>query len=86
MDKEEVEVVDMILRILQKLEKSYLDDVPLKYSVQEMLQERINEITQTLPEDLRLILNKESWQYYFGFALPNQSPLPTLCTIESQAV
>ncbi|XP_014208921.1 protein DENND6A [Copidosoma floridanum] len=59
-DKQEVEVVDMILRIRQKLEKINLDDVPLKYSVQEMLRERINEITQTLPDDLRLILNKES--------------------------
>ncbi|XP_001602662.1 protein DENND6A [Nasonia vitripennis] len=59
-DKQEVEVVDMILRIRQKLEKSNLDDVPLGYSVQEMLRERINEITQTLPDDLRTILNKES--------------------------
>ncbi|XP_011501868.1 PREDICTED: protein DENND6A [Ceratosolen solmsi marchali] len=59
-DKQEVEVVDMILRIRQKLEKSNLDDVPLEYSVQEMLHERINEITQTLPDDLRKILNKQS--------------------------
>ena len=59
-DKQEVEVVDMILRIRQKLEKSNLDDVPLGYSVQEMLRERINEITQALPDDLQTILNKES--------------------------
>ncbi|KAJ8676232.1 hypothetical protein QAD02_012018 [Eretmocerus hayati] len=59
-DKQEVEIVDMILRIRQKLEKSNLDDVPLEYSVQEMLRGRINEITQTLPDDLRLILNVES--------------------------
>lgn len=59
-DKQEVEVVDMILRIRQKLEKSYLDDVPLGYSVQEMLRERINEITRTLPDDLRVILNQGS--------------------------
>lgn len=59
-DKQEVEIVDMVLRIRQKLEKSNLDDIPLGYSVQEMLQERINEITRTLPEDLRAILSKES--------------------------
>jgi arsenate reductase-like glutaredoxin family protein len=59
-DKQEVEVVDMILRIRQKLEKSNLDDIPLEYSVQEMLRERINEITQALPDDLRTILNKQS--------------------------
>ncbi|XP_058810841.1 protein DENND6A [Phymastichus coffea] len=59
-DKQEVEVVDMVLRIRQKLEKSNLDDIPLEYSVQEMLRERINEITQTLPHDLQTILNKES--------------------------
>lgn len=59
-DKQEVEVVDMILRIRQKLEQSNLDEIPLEYSVQEKLRERINDITQALPDDLQTILNKES--------------------------
>ncbi|XP_043281251.1 protein DENND6A [Venturia canescens] len=59
-DKQEVEVVDMILRIRQKLEKSYDENVPITNSVREMLCERINDITRTLPEDLKIILSQES--------------------------
>ncbi|XP_015599764.1 protein DENND6A isoform X2 [Cephus cinctus] len=58
--KQEVEIVDMILRIRQKLDKSYDDDVPIGHAVQEMLRERINDITCTLPDDLKVILNQES--------------------------
>ncbi|CAB0036127.1 unnamed protein product [Trichogramma brassicae] len=59
-DKQEVEIVDMILRIRQKLEKSNLDEVPVDSPVQEMIRERLNEMTLALPDDLRTILNKES--------------------------
>ncbi|XP_011307173.1 protein DENND6A [Fopius arisanus] len=59
-DKEEVEVVDMILRIRQKLERSYHEDVPITQSVREKLCERIDDITLTLPEDLKIILSRES--------------------------
>ncbi|CAK9804273.1 Protein DENND6A [Anthophora quadrimaculata] len=58
--KQEVELVDMILRIRQKLEKTYIDEVPIGNSVREKLQERINDITHTLPDDLKDILNHES--------------------------
>lgn len=61
--KQEVELVDMILRIRQKLEKTYVDEVPIGNSVREKLQERINDITHTLPDDLKGILNHESWHY-----------------------
>ncbi|XP_031834729.1 protein DENND6A [Nomia melanderi] len=58
--KQEVELVDMVLRIRQKLEKTYIDEVPIGKSVKEKLQERINDITHTLPDDLKDILNHES--------------------------
>ncbi|XP_015516240.1 protein DENND6A [Neodiprion pinetum] len=58
--KQEVEVVDMILRIRQKLDKSYEDDVPISHSVQEKLNERINDIIYTLPDDLQIILSVKS--------------------------
>ncbi|KAF3430434.1 hypothetical protein E2986_01197 [Frieseomelitta varia] len=58
--KQEVELVDMILRIRQKLEKTYIDEVPIDNSVRVKLQERINDITHTLPDDLKDILKYES--------------------------
>lgn len=58
--KQEVELVDMVLRIRQKLQKSHEDDVPVGDSVYDMLQERINDITRTLPDDLKIILNHNS--------------------------
>lgn len=61
--KQEVEVVDMILRIRQKLEKSCIDDIPIDNSVREKLRERMNDITHVLPDDLKVILRHESWQY-----------------------
>lgn len=59
-NKQEVEVVDMILRIRQKLDKSYISDLPLDNCVQDRLQKRIDDITLTLPDDLRVILNHKS--------------------------
>ncbi|XP_066585732.1 protein DENND6A-like [Prorops nasuta] len=58
--KEEVEIVDMVLRIRQKLETSHIEDVALGHSLREKLQERINDITFMLPDDLKNILNRES--------------------------
>lgn len=53
-------MVDMILRIRQKLERSCIDDVPLDNSIKERLRERINDITHVLPDDLKVILRHES--------------------------
>lgn len=61
--KQEVEVVDMILRIRQKLEKSCVNDISIDDTIKKKLQERINDITHTLPDDLQVILSHESWQY-----------------------
>ncbi|KAG7199940.1 hypothetical protein KM043_014376 [Ampulex compressa] len=58
--KQEVEVIDMILRIRQKLKRSYTDHVPIGNSIRTKLQERINDITHTLPDDLKIILNQAS--------------------------
>lgn len=58
--KKEVELVDMVLRIRQKLQKCHEDSVPVGDSVHDMLQERINDITRTLPDDLKIILNHDS--------------------------
>lgn len=58
--KQEVEVVDMILKIRQKLEKSCIDDLPIDNSIRERLRERINDITHELPDDLKVILRRES--------------------------
>ncbi|XP_043675601.1 protein DENND6A isoform X1 [Vespula pensylvanica] len=58
--KQEVEVVDMILRIRQKLEKSCVNDISIDDTIKKKLQERINDITHTLPDDLQVILSHES--------------------------
>lgn len=57
----------MVLRIRQKLKKSNEHDVPLGNSVQDMLRERINDITRTLPDDLKIILNHNSWHFSKNF-------------------
>ncbi|XP_012277612.1 protein DENND6A [Orussus abietinus] len=58
--KQEVEIVDMILRIRQKLDKSYKEDMPISDGVQDMLRERLNDITSSLPDDLKAILKHDS--------------------------
>ncbi|KAK0078445.1 hypothetical protein PV325_002477 [Microctonus aethiopoides] len=59
-DKQEVEIVDMILRIRQKLKKSYNDDVPISQTIRDKLYERIDDIMLTLTDDLKFILKQES--------------------------
>ncbi|XP_046405292.1 protein DENND6B [Ischnura elegans] len=54
--KQEVEVVDMILRIRHKLEQSESEDVPLNKSTRQQLKLRMDDIICTLPEDLKTVL------------------------------
>lgn len=54
--KEEVEVVDMILRIRHKLEQSQSEELPLSCSTREQLQLRLDDIICMLPDDLRTVL------------------------------
>lgn len=58
--KQEVEIVDMVLRIRQKLEKNNEGNPANDHYIREKLQEKINDITLTLPDDLKAILNHES--------------------------
>lgn len=50
----------MILRIRQKLKISYDDDVPITQVIRDSLCMKINEMTRTLPDDLKIILCQES--------------------------
>lgn len=59
-DKQEVEVVDMILRIRNKLEQSEAEELPLSDTTREQLRLRMADIICTLPDDLKVVL-KTSW-------------------------
>ncbi|KAL1137887.1 hypothetical protein AAG570_009583 [Ranatra chinensis] len=60
-DKQEVEVVDMLLRIRCRLqESSRHEGVPLSEEVRHRLRMRMDEIVCTLPEDLRTVLNSNT--------------------------
>ncbi|XP_023722839.1 protein DENND6A isoform X3 [Cryptotermes secundus] len=54
--KQEVEVVDMILRIRHKLEQSETNELPLSSSTKDQLRLRMADIICTLPDDLRTVL------------------------------
>lgn len=54
--KEEVEVVDMILRIRNKLEQSEIEDLPLSDTTRDQLRLRMADIICTLPDDLKAVL------------------------------
>lgn len=56
-DKKEVEVVDMILRIKCKLERCEADEMPLADKTKEQLKCRLHDIVCTLPEDLGAVLS-----------------------------
>ncbi|KAL0268699.1 UNVERIFIED_CONTAM: hypothetical protein PYX00_010530 [Menopon gallinae] len=52
-DKQEVEVVDMVLKIREKLKHT---DLPLSNTTKDQLKTRMDEIINTLPEDLKQVL------------------------------
>ncbi|KAJ9584820.1 hypothetical protein L9F63_020841 [Diploptera punctata] len=54
--KQEVEVVDMILRIRHKLEQSKTEELPLSDTTRDQLRLRMADIICTLPEDLKTVL------------------------------
>lgn len=54
--KQEVEVVDMILRIRHKLEQSETNELPLSSSTKDQLRLRMADIICTLPDDLKTVL------------------------------
>jgi len=57
-DKEEVQLVDMVLRIRNKLADAQKHQLPLADVTQERLAKHVDIILQTLPEDLQAVLQK----------------------------
>ena len=57
-DKAEVEVVDLILRLKDKLSSVETECLPLDGQTVDKLKSNLNDIIDTLPEDLRAILLK----------------------------
>ncbi|CAG2105847.1 unnamed protein product [Medioppia subpectinata] len=57
-DKAEVEVVDLILRLKDKLSAVESDGLPLNGETVDKLRANLNQLIDTLPEDLKAILNK----------------------------
>lgn len=55
--KEEVEIVDMILKIKNKIEEIDNEDLHLNEITQIQLKNRLNDIILSLPDDLRNIIN-----------------------------
>lgn len=56
-DKPEVEVVDMVLKIKNKIHKCQQHDIPVSNSIKEQLGQRLEDIICTLPDDLKNILS-----------------------------
>ena len=56
--KEEVQLVDMVLRIRAKLSEATAQHLPLPDIVKENLQRHVDTIIRTLPSDLQVVLEK----------------------------
>ncbi|XP_050519081.1 protein DENND6A isoform X2 [Diabrotica virgifera virgifera] len=56
-ERPEVEIVDMVLRIQNKIQKCDQRDIPVDSAIKEKLSLRLNEITSGLPDDLKNILH-----------------------------
>jgi hypothetical protein len=60
-DKEEVQLVDMVLRIRNKLAEAADQKLPLPDVISEQLTKHIETIVSRLPPDLQLVLQKETF-------------------------
>ena len=56
--KEEVQLVDMVLRIRAKLSEAASQKMPLPDIVKERLEKHVSTIVKTLPSDLQTVLQK----------------------------
>lgn len=54
--KPEVEIVDMVLKIKNKIDKTNEHDIPISNATKERLKQRLHDIISSLPEDLKNIL------------------------------
>lgn len=52
----EVEIVDMVLKIKGKIDKTKEHDFPISNSTKEQLKQRLQDIISSVPEDLKNIL------------------------------
>ncbi|KAA0721070.1 Protein DENND6B DENN domain-containing protein 6B [Triplophysa tibetana] len=59
-DKSEVEIVDLILKLREKLAKARRHQLPVKEKHLERLEQSIQTIISSLPEDLQTVLHKQS--------------------------
>ena len=57
--KEEVQLVDMVLRIRNKLAEASDQNLPVPDIVNEQLLGHVEKILKTLPQDLQLVLKTE---------------------------
>ena len=57
-DKEEVQLVDMVLRIRAKLTEATSQNLALPDIVRERLEKHVDTIVKTLPSDLHAVLQK----------------------------
>lgn len=60
-DKEEVQLVDMVLRIRNKLAEATDQNLPLPDIVSEQLTNHVDTILNKLPPDLQLVLQKDTF-------------------------
>lgn len=54
--KPEIEVIDMVLRIRNKISKYQELNIPVKHVVREQLDERLKDMIESLPEDLKNVV------------------------------
>ena len=57
--KEEVQLVDMVLRIRNKLAEASDQNLPVPDIIKENLMRHVEKILKTLPQDLQLVLQTE---------------------------
>lgn len=57
-DKSEVEIVDLVLKLREKLMRACRQQLPVKEGVLEKLEEYIQTVISSLPEDLQTVLHK----------------------------
>lgn len=74
-DKKEVEVVDMVLRIKGKLDKCESQELQLAEVTKQQLKVRLQDIICSLPEDLRTVL---SYSWYKCQFPPSLNPRPPI--------
>lgn len=54
--KPEVEIVDMVLKLKNKINKCHQHDIPVSNTTKEQLCQRLQDIICSLPDDLKNIL------------------------------